>query len=100
VIEFPKPRASADFDSFSLGPDGKGRLTVYLSGEEASVSRPGYYHYRSADGGKTWSKTPDYEPDAMTPGREVPEDEQPDSPKDIVRPAALSPAALRQAAQP
>jgi hypothetical protein len=76
-----KPDEAADFDSFCLGPDGKGRISVYLSAEVSSASaKPGFYHFRTIDGGKTWSSA-EYEPDAMSPGRDVPEDDQPTAPE-------------------
>jgi hypothetical protein len=76
-----KPDEVAEFDSFCMGPDGNGRVSVYVGADVSSDAiKPGYYHYRTTDGGKTWSK-PEYEPDAMSPGREVPEDEQPNTPE-------------------
>jgi hypothetical protein len=83
-----KPNAVADFDSFCLGPDGNGRLTLYASGADESVDRPGFYHYRTTDGGRTWSG-PSYEPDAMSPGEDVPDEEQPDSKSKSVKPAIV-----------
>jgi hypothetical protein len=75
-----KPDESADFDSFCIGPDQRGRITIYLSADNAGKGKghkPGYYHFRTADGGATWS-TPEYEPDAMSPAHDVPEEDQPD----------------------
>ena len=84
-----KPNASADFDSFCIGPDHKGRVTVYLSGDAGpgeKTFRPGFYHFRTNDGGKTWS-SPQYEPDAMLPARDVPDEDQPSTPESPPRKA-------------
>ena len=75
-----KPDPKADFDSFCIGPDKKGRVTVYVSPDPDSGStKPGYYHFRTSDDGKTWSK-PEYEPDVMWPARDVPDEDQPAAP--------------------
>jgi hypothetical protein len=72
-----KPDPKADFDSFCIGPDGKGRVTVYLAPDpDNEKSKPGYYHFRTSDGGKTWAK-PEYESDVMWPARDVPDEDQP-----------------------
>jgi hypothetical protein len=85
-----KPNEVADFDSFCLGPDGNGRLTLYASGADESVDRPGFYHYRTTDGGRTWTG-PSYEADAMSPGEDVPDEEQPDAKSKSVKPALARP---------
>src|SRR5205814_6955008 len=61
LINLHKPSDSADFDSFCLGPDGIGRITLYISGDEDASARPGYYHFRTSDFGKTWSNNAQYE---------------------------------------
>jgi len=72
-----KPDPAADFDSFCIGPDKKGRVTLYLAPDpNAKKMTAGYYHFRSTDGGATWSK-PEYEPDVMWPAKDVPDDDQP-----------------------
>src|SRR5256885_1360883 len=73
-----KPDAAAEYDSFCIGPGGSGRVTLYRypDPEEKNASKPGFYHYRTNDGGKTWSK-PEFEPDVMWPARDVPDDDQP-----------------------
>jgi hypothetical protein len=77
-----KPDASATFDSLCIGPDGHGRVTAYLPGEEDSIQRPGYYHYRTTDFGRSWAK-PRYEPDAVTSAQSVGDDEQPQVPNRV-----------------
>lgn len=75
-----KPDEVASFDSFCIGPDDQGRITVYVdAGDDAQHAKPGYYTYRTNDGGKSWSTKPDYEPDAMTPAKDVPDEDQPDA---------------------
>ena len=75
-----KPDAAADFDSFCIGPDMHGRVTLYLSPDpDAKSLKAGYYHFRTTDGGKTWSR-PDYEPDVMWPAKDVPDEDQPATP--------------------
>jgi hypothetical protein len=72
-----KPTRSATYDSFCLGPQ-HGRLTVYQpAGERAA--RPGYYHFATLDGGRTWAP-PTFEPDALTPADPVGDKDQPDVP--------------------
>lgn len=80
LTPLPKPDEVASFDSFCIGPDGKGRITVYISADDdAKNAKPGYYSFRTTDGGKSWSPATDYEPDAMTPAKDVPDEDQPDS---------------------
>jgi hypothetical protein len=81
-----KPDPAADYDSFCIGPDGKGRVTLYRfpDPEDESASKPGFYHYRTTDGGKTWS-SPEFEPDVMWPARDVPDDDQPPTNKSPAR---------------
>jgi hypothetical protein len=84
LIAIRKPKPAADFDSFCMDRTGHGRVTVYLEmGDGKHDERPGYYHYRTTDGGKTWS-APEYEPDGTAPADDVPDDQQPsDNPKPI-----------------
>ena len=83
-----KPFDSGDYDSFCMDKTGRGRLTVYIPPDEKHPRRGGFYHFRTTDGGTTWS-TPEREPDALDPSDEVPEDEDPpplrDSPLQSVR---------------
>ncbi|HEX3358953.1 MAG TPA: hypothetical protein VHS31_18385 [Tepidisphaeraceae bacterium] len=98
-----KPDPAADFDSFCIGPDHNGRITIYLDAENASnSSKPGYYHFRTTDGGQSWS-VPDYEADTMHPARDVPDEDQPSTPTAPSRkvsfkkiPARLTPSPCNQ----
>ena len=77
LVALHKPDDGAAFDSFCIGPDRKGRITLYLPPDpDAKHSKPGFYHFRTADGGKTWSD-PEYEPDVMWPAHDVPDEDQP-----------------------
>jgi hypothetical protein len=74
----PKPCPLAAFYDLVFSPDGRGRVTLVL--EKPCPDDPhiksGLYHYRTTDGGATWS-APIFEPDTTHPADEVPEDEQP-----------------------
>jgi hypothetical protein len=74
----PKPCPVAAFYDLIFSPDGRGRVSLVL--EKACPDDPriksGLYHYRTTDGGATWS-APIFEPDATRPADEVPDDEQP-----------------------
>ena len=92
-----KPVNQADFSDFVMDREGHGRLSVYLSADcpdETPASKrlagprqpgkrkprrdpikAGSYHYRTTDGGKTWAMQ--YEADALTPGGDVPDEDQP-----------------------
>jgi hypothetical protein len=84
ITSIRKPKAIADYGSFAMDRNGHGRLTLYLEATHGRRNdRPGYYHYRTTNGGKTWT-TPEYEPDATVPADDVPDDDQPsESPKRI-----------------
>jgi len=71
-----KPNAAGVFDSFAMDKSGHGRVSVYLTKRE-SHNRPGYYHFRTTDAGRTWS-APEREPDSMTPADDIPDDEDPE----------------------
>jgi hypothetical protein len=77
LIALHKPEASATFDSLCIGPDGHGRLTMYLPGDDEAIARPGFYHFRTSDFGRSW-QTPRYEADALSAAHDVGDDEQPD----------------------
>lgn len=52
----------AHFHDFVMGKSGNGRLTIALSDWDMTFGvEGGLYHYRTADGGYTWSG-PDHEP--------------------------------------
>ncbi len=93
LTSIEKPDRRAKFDSICLGPDGKGRLTVYLSAPAKSrrARQAGYYHFRTIDGGKTWS-APEHEIDALHQSETVDPDstEQIDAPAGPVQRASLN----------
>ena len=90
-----KPTEQADFTEFQMDRAGHGRVSLYVSSDQADDDAPvekkrrgnrrraprrppvraGYYHFRTSDDGKTWLLTT--EPDAMTPAGDVPDEEQP-----------------------
>lgn len=72
-----KPCEAASFADMVMAKNGRGRFTLNLDAdcEENPKLKAGLYHYRTTDGGKTWS-TPEFEPDATHPAEEVPEEEQ------------------------
>ncbi len=75
----PKPCPQATVFDFAMTGDGHGRVTLALD-ETVGPDHPGLYQYDTADGGRTWSTRPRYEPDGMTRADAVPDDEQPDPP--------------------
>jgi hypothetical protein len=76
VIAINKPFASGEYDSFAMSASGRGRVTIYVPGNAKHPARAGFYHFRTTDGGKTWSD-PEHEADALTPAEEVSPDEDP-----------------------
>jgi hypothetical protein len=52
---------AAEYAGFSISKTGEGRLTMHLEEDDDEISH-GYYHYKTADGGKTWTG-PSFEPD-------------------------------------
>jgi hypothetical protein len=95
VSVIQKPFGVGDYDSFCMDKSGRGRVTVYVTGDsreprgardhrrgQAGRGRSGFYHIRTTDGGKTWAK-PEHEPDALDPADDVPADgEDPEPHKD------------------
>ena len=79
-----KPCDNASIYDFVMAKDGRGRFTLNLPDQCPGNEKlkPGLYHYRTTDNGKTWS-TPNYEPDATKPAEEVPQEEQPDQGKAV-----------------
>jgi hypothetical protein len=75
--EIHKPCKLALFTDFTMSRTGIGRVTLSLD-TDCGSNKAGLYHYETTDHGKTWSKSPRYEPDAMIHADPVPEDEQPD----------------------
>ena len=63
----------AVFDSFCMDRQGHGRLSLYVYRDQAKLRQAGYYHYRTIDGGKTWTG-PEHEPDGMLPADDAPDD--------------------------
>ena len=56
-----KLNAAAEYAGFSLSKSGEGRLSMHLEDDTDGVQH-GYYHYKTIDGGKTWTG-PTPEPD-------------------------------------
>jgi len=81
---FTKPCKLATFFDFAMDRDGHGRASVSLDAD-CGEHKAGLYHYETTDDGKTWSREPRYEPDAMIRADDVPDDEQPDAPPDGAR---------------
>lgn len=79
ITTLRKPSNEASFYDFAMSRDGHGRLSVQVdeSTDPPNRIKPGLYHYRTTDGGKTWTAA-DFEPDQTKPADEVPEDEQPE----------------------
>jgi len=71
-----KPFDTGEYDSFAMDKSGRGRLTIYLTPAKKHPGRAGFYHFHTADGGKTWS-SPDHESDSLNPADDVPTDEDP-----------------------
>jgi hypothetical protein len=71
-----KPCKEATFYDFVMAKNGSGRLTLGLAKDCNSGIKAGLYHYKTTNGGLTWSR-PEYEPDATQPSEDVPDDEQP-----------------------
>jgi hypothetical protein len=73
---FHKPCRLAEVYDFAMSRTGHGRVTLSLDADCGS-DHAGLYHYDTVDHGKTWSKLPRYESDAMVRADTVPDDEQP-----------------------
>lgn len=73
IASLPKPLPVAEFDSFCMDRTGHGRLSLYVYRDKAKLRQAGYYHYRTADGGKSWSG-PEHELDGMLPAEDAPDD--------------------------
>jgi hypothetical protein len=82
ISPIAKPFESGEYDSFAMDSTGHGRLTIYLAPTNKHPRRAGFYHFRTTDGGKTWS-TPEHESDALEPADEVPSDEAPEPLKSV-----------------
>jgi hypothetical protein len=54
----------AGFHDFAMADDGSGRVTILLCDDYNDETRAGMYHYRTSDGGRTWS-LPEWEPSAV-----------------------------------
>jgi hypothetical protein len=73
IVSLPKPLPVAAFDSFCMDRQGHGRISLYVYRDQAKLRRAGYYHYRTTDGGKSWTG-PEHEPDGMLPADDMPDD--------------------------
>ncbi len=49
-----KPTSDAQYAGFSMARNGEGRLSLHLEDDTDGVAH-GYYHYKTADAGKTWT---------------------------------------------
>jgi len=74
---FRKPCKLATVSDFAMSRSGVGRVTLSLD-TDCGSNKAGLYHYATTDHGKTWSKPPKFEPDAMIRSDPVPDEEQPD----------------------
>jgi hypothetical protein len=90
---FRKPCRLAAVADFAMSRNGHGRVTLSLDAD-CGTNRAGLYHYQTTDDGKSWSKQPSYEPDAMLRADDVPDDEQPDlmqpATRTLLKPGRLS----------
>jgi hypothetical protein len=93
ITPIEKPFDSGEYDSFAMDASGRGRMSVYVAPTRNHPRRAGFYHFRTSDGGKTWS-SPEHEPDAMDPADEVPSDEEPEPLKSIPTQTASTPLSL------
>jgi hypothetical protein len=59
-----KPVIEAEYAGFFMAANGEGKLTVHLD-DDADKVMHGYYHYKTFDGGKTWTG-PTFEGDDIT----------------------------------
>jgi hypothetical protein len=84
VGSLKKPYFTAEFNSFRMGPKGRGSLTIYLDDSADRSHKRGYYVYSTRDWGQRWTgarystdllSSPDYrfeqEGDADRPIKEV-----------------------------
>jgi hypothetical protein len=73
-----RPCAQAAFYDMLMSPDGHGRVTLSLETdcEDDPTLKPGLFHYRTSDGGRTWT-APQFEPSGTRPADDVPDEEQP-----------------------
>ena len=60
-----KVNFNALFHDLTMSPKGRGRLTIAMDENLGSV-KPGLYHYRTKDWGRTWV-APEYEPNCLSP---------------------------------
>jgi hypothetical protein len=79
LIALRKPDSRADYDSFCLDKSGRGRLTLFMAGDNKRHLEQGFYNYVTTDGGQTWSP-PQREPDAMKKAEDLGDEDQLDEP--------------------
>lgn len=92
ISQVRKPFDSGDYDSFAMDKTGHGRLTVYLAPTTKHPNRAGFYHFHTADAGKSWAR-PEHEADALDPADDVPGDEDPEPLKSTPMQSARASAA-------
>ena len=68
-----KPMPVMVFDSFCMDRNGHGRVTVYGDQTKTRLKHAGYYNFHTTDDGQDWTG-PQFEPDAMTPADDVPDE--------------------------
>lgn len=56
VSSLKKPYFAAEFNSFRMGPKGKGSLTIYLDDSDGWLHKRGYYVYSTWDWGQRWTR--------------------------------------------
>ena len=74
VSAVAKPHYMLSFDKFVLRKDGQGRLTM-LQADDDGGPKPGFYHYQTVDGGKTWTG-PTYEASGLDSVDEMKDDQK------------------------
>ena len=80
LVALHKPDPKADFDSFCIGPDKKGRVTVYVSPDPDSRIDQARLLPLSHERRREDVVRPEYEPDVMWPAHDVPDEDQPAAP--------------------
>lgn len=93
VSSLKKPYFSAEFNSFRMGPKGRGSLTIYLDESGDRLHKRGYYVYSTSDWGQRWTRV-HYSSDLLTsPDHRFEQDGDADRPmKEVMQELAKKPA--------